>query len=182
MYSQRRYDMKVQWWMVVTLMLVAGACRIELGAAESPGHGFAAAENDNRPSAERTVTDVLGLKPGQTLVADVGMGAIDVLAEAGQAPRFSAVLIAHAPKQSQADQLVNSFSLVPVQKRRFFAISAPACASRPHADRSACGFPCAAYQSTPPRKSLSSLILQKNRSFLPREPRCSHPGSWMGTR
>ena len=60
--------------------------------------------------------------------------------------------------------------LVLVRKRRFFAISA-----------SGGGFPCAAYTSTPPRKSLPSLTLQKNRSFPPRELRCPIQGFRMGT-
>jgi len=60
--------------------------------------------------------------------------------------------------------------LVLVQKRRFLAISS-----------SDYGFPCAAYSGTPPRKSLSSKNLHKNRSFLHRELRSSHQSFWMGT-
>jgi len=103
--------MNVRWWMMVVLVLMAGACRVELGAEGRPSHGVAVAENDSRPSAERTVTGTLDLGPGQELAAGFHMGAIDVHAGGHQTPRFSAVLSAHAPTQSQADQLVSSYSL-----------------------------------------------------------------------
>ena len=62
-------------------------------------------------------------------------------------------------------------SLVLVRKRCFSAISA-----------SDCGFPCAAYRGTPPRKSLSSLTLHENPSFPYRELRNPHRSIRMGTR
>ena len=61
-------------------------------------------------------------------------------------------------------------SWFPSRKGRFLAISA-----------SGCGFPCAEYRRTPPRKSLPFLTLHKNRFFLPREPRRPHGSFWMGT-